>query len=78
MTGKDKVFAQNWIEQWRYNTGRYPMRSPWDIHSTEQLFGLRSTAGDLVHYAFHWRITPQGHDLWSERDDNIGQYDLTR
>ena len=57
----EKVFGANWIEQWREN---YRERSFPEDDGKRELEAADDDGCDV----FSWRDTPQGYDIWVERE----------
>lgn len=60
--GED-IFAENWIEQFRRNKKQAPFYSARALSDYE-------AACDQGVDCFSWDDTPEGMDVWSERDEN--------
>lgn len=63
MTDADRVFAQNWVEQYRTNFYNDPDNA---LTTALQFVQSRSAVQDLIGGAFWWNQTPEVR-LWSVR-----------
>jgi hypothetical protein len=61
--GED-IFAENWIEQFRHNMHERPFYG---------VSGMCDYAAACTRGVdcFSWEDTPEGMDVWSERDENL-------
>lgn len=69
MTNKDKIFAQNWIEQWRNNLESARLAS---ISATAMVnrFPDENAWTHLINMSFEWARTPEyriNQSVWSGR-----------
>lgn len=60
--GED-IFAENWIEQFRRNKHEHPFYAVRDLSDYD-------AACDRGVDCFSWDDTPEGMDVWSDRDEN--------
>lgn len=60
--GED-IFAENWIEQFRRNKHERPFEGVRNLSDY-------AAACDRGVDCFSWYFTPEGDDVWSERDAN--------
>lgn len=77
MDTKDEIFAQNWVEQFRFE--RRTMRIDLSyFYPGRDVFRIRHGAYDVIDHAFSWIHTPQGRDTWESRAHNVVPHVLTR
>lgn len=70
----DVFFAQNWIEQFRYNIFVHPYHA--DIFSVTRAFARYETGREVIHNSFEWADTPQHPDrhfkgVWFRREYKV-------
>lgn len=67
MTNADRVFAQNWVEQYRTNF----YNDPDNAHRTAlEFMQSRPSAQSIIGGAFWWSRTPED-GLWSDRCSHL-------
>ena len=69
MDAKEKIFAQNWIEQFR-TEAQHTINGEWSRDGGLggwEVFPRGTSAYLCIDYAFPWEETQQGHDTWSNR-----------
>lgn len=71
MKTSDKLFAQNWIEQYRGNMANVCHMGQATINDYETASGVCAYFGDnwdaVVRYSFIWAYSPQTDGLWHVR-----------
>lgn len=71
MQTSDKLFAQNWIEQYRDNMANVRLMEAAQVRGHEtasDVCAFREGDWDgAVRYTFIWAESPQGGRLWSDR-----------
>ena len=75
MDAKEKICAQNWIEQFMAEAQR-TISGGWDRISGVrdwEVFPQGASAASCIDCAFHWEETPQGHDIWENRCYDLGR-----
>lgn len=69
MDAKEKICAQNWIEQFMTEAQR-TISGDWDRGGGRrawETFPLGASVTECIDCAFPWDETPQGHYIWSNR-----------
>lgn len=63
----EKLFGQNWIEQYRQNIAEMPSHCTRRTATSLNESGRCADFSDLVNYAFCWEDTEEGQDIWENR-----------
>jgi len=66
MDAKEKIFAQNWIEQFMTEAQR-TINGEWSRGEHWEIFPLEASAVMCIDHAFPWEETWQGSDIWKNR-----------
>ena len=67
MTNADRIFAQNWVEQYRTNFYNDPDNV---LETALQFLQSRDTFRNPIGSAFFWNHTPED-NVWSDRSSHL-------
>lgn len=77
MSTKDRIFSQNWVEQFRHERQEIRLNLP-AFHYGRDIFSFNYNPRNVIISAFSWDNSPQGRSVWVHRSLDIEVHYMTR
>ena len=79
MNAKETIYAQNWVEQFRYARNHVVTDTPGLWHEGEDIFSIHpSHPHRVIWEGFEWQPTREGSRVWCNRWEDVRDGGLTR